>query len=71
MRSTGLIQKWTEMYFPIPKLCDKNTGPRAFSITDIKSVFLILIAGLGFSTIILGVEKFLHFYKNILDTAVA
>ena len=57
MRSTGLIQKWTKTNFPLPKLCDNNTGPKEFSLTDVKSVFLVLIAGLVFSSVVLVVEK--------------
>ena len=70
MRSTGLIQKWTKMYFPLPMLCDKKSGPRPFSIMDIKSVFLILIAGLAFSAIILAVKNIFHFYNQKLRTIV-
>ena len=66
MRSTGLIQKWTKMNFPLPKLCENNTGPKEFSLTDVKSVFFVLIAGLVFSSIVLAVEKIFHFYNITL-----
>ena len=66
MRSTGLIQKWTKMNFPLPKICDNKTGPRGFSLTDVKSVFLVLIAGLVFSSVVLAVEKICHFYNITL-----
>ena len=70
MRSSGLIQKWTDMYFPNPKLCDTQTGHRAFSFSDVQSVFLIYILGLSMSTLAFVVELILGHQRRMQSQSV-
>ena len=55
--STGLIQRWMEMTRPRPKWCDiSDDAASPFSLSDVVSVFVVLVIGLATSSIAFTIE---------------
>ena len=55
--STGLIQRWMEITHPRPKWCDASVDvASAFSLSDVVSVFVVLVIGLATSSIAFTIE---------------
>ena len=55
--STGLIQRWMDMTSPRPKWCDVSDDVvSAFSLSDVVSVFVVLVIGLATSSIAFTIE---------------
>ena len=61
----GLINKWYDDFFPLPKVCGKESkGGKRIGLTNLSSSFAILAAGIAISFVVFIFELVVSFGRK-------
>merc|ERR1739838_639107 len=65
MRDNGLLEGWKRKWWPKNQNCRpmKTTEAKPATLNDTQGAFYVLSIGIGFSCILLLIEKFLHWHR--------